>query len=179
MSETVTHNFLGIPVLGDINSGAERTPQRPLEEFAPILQAVLNEPTIISVGWCQYTPYFNDGELCTFSASAIWFRTTADPDPARPDYDNDSFDFVDYYDLEIEGSRSSLGRRPSRWNPARRDYEEGPYEGPDEARYDRCRALSDAVRSGAFDNVLLAAFGDHARVTVTRQGITVEEYSHD
>lgn len=33
--------------------------------------------------------------------------------------------------------------------------------------------------SGAFDTVLLKHFGDHAMVTVRKDGIEVEYYSHD
>jgi hypothetical protein len=34
-------------------------------------------------------------------------------------------------------------------------------------------------RKGFIDEVLLAAFGDHVEITATRDGIEVEEYSHD
>ncbi|MEU5976308.1 hypothetical protein [Streptomyces sp. NPDC047315] len=53
------------------------------------------------------------------------------------------------------------------------------YEGPDEARYQRCKELEGAIEGGQFEHVLLDAFGDHARVTVRRDGIQVESYSHD
>lgn len=53
------------------------------------------------------------------------------------------------------------------------------YKGLDQARLERCLALDKAIESGAFDDVLIEAFGDHAEVTVKKDGISVEFYSHD
>ncbi|RCH70525.1 hypothetical protein DT019_03275 [Streptomyces sp. SDr-06] len=159
-------NFLGIPVEGDYTAGSTRTEQKPIEELQPILQAVLDDPTIIEFGWRQYTPYFNDGDPCEFSVYGTWVRTAEDADTD------------DEYELEVDSHRS-LGKRPYRKDPETGEYGFLPYEGPDEARYDRCRALSGAVEGGHFETVLLDAFGDHATITVRRDGIHVDFYEHD
>lgn len=161
----MTTNFLGIPVQGDITRGSDRVEQRPIEELQPILQAVLDDPTIVEFGWRQYTPYFNDGEPCTFSAHGTWVRTDADED-------------ADEDELEMWGHRT-LGKVSGARNPDTGKWEDQPYEGPDEARYDRCKALEKAVEGGHFEHVLLDAFGDHANITVRRDGIQVEFYDHD
>ncbi|MBC2903190.1 hypothetical protein [Streptomyces cupreus] len=168
MTDT-TRNFLGIPVQGDITPGATRVEQKPIEELQPILQAVLDDPTIVEFGWRQYTPYFNDGDPCEFSAHGLWVRTTADED-------------AEEYELEMWGHRT-LGKVTTEWaddpETKRRVVVSETYEGPDGARYRRCKALGDAIDCGAFELVLLEAFGDHAEVTVRRDGIEVEFYSHD
>ncbi|MFI7096391.1 hypothetical protein [Streptomyces lydicus] len=164
---TSSRNFLGIPVRGDITAGATRVDQKPIEELRPIMQAVLDDPTIIEFGWRQYTPYFNDGDPCEFSVYGLWVRTEADQG-----------DDVDEYDLEVVGHRT-LGRVPGTWNEETRTYERGTYEGPDEARYVRVHALGGAIQGGAFEDVLLDAFGDHASITVRRTGIQVDFYEHD
>ncbi|MGK5533348.1 hypothetical protein [Streptomyces sp. URMC 129] len=168
----MTTNFLGIPVHGDITIGQDRKKQRPIEELQPILQAVLDDPSVVEFGWRQYTPYFNDGDPCVFSAYGVWVRTDADTD------------VDDRYELWLDGTHRSLGNVPYiratapetaagwRWVP-------GDYVGPDKARYDRCRALGAAIEGGEFYDVLLQAFGDHASVTVRRDGIEVESYDHD
>lgn len=173
----MTMSFLGIPVEGDITKGDKRTPQRPLEDLAPIMQAVLDDDGIAAFGWHQYTPYFNDGDPCVFSASGVWAARVEDIDPDAPDtFDSDELD-VDY------GGR--LGSyEGGEWvkdqdNPPFNKRVGAHYVGPDRARFDRCKALSDAIESGAFDDVLLEAFGDHAEITVKRGGITVDSYSHD
>ncbi|WP_331445820.1 hypothetical protein [Streptomyces xanthochromogenes] len=159
-------NFLGIPVEGDYTAGSTRTEQKPIEEFQPILQAVLDDPSVIEFGWRQYTPYFNDGEPCEFSGYGTWVRTAKD---AEVD---------DEYDLEVD-SHVSLGKRPYRQDPETGKYGFLPYEGPDEARHDRCKALASAIEGGHFETVLLDAFGDHAAITVRRNGIQVDFYEHD
>lgn len=161
----MTTNFLGIPINGDITRGDTRKNQRPIEELQPILQAVLDDPTIVEFGWRQYTPYFNDGEPCTFSVHGTWVRTTVDED-------------ADEDELEMWGHRS-LGKIPGHRNETTGEWETDPYEGPDEARYLRCKALEKAIEGGEFENVLLDAFGDHAEITVRRDGIQVEFYEHD
>lgn len=160
-------NFLGIPIDGDIIKN-ERVKQRPIEEFQPLIRAVLEDETIHSFGWQQYTPYFNDGDPCEFSAHEIWVRLVTD----KVDED----EYFDTYDYSLD-SRKDLGTVPVDWSTGERVVQ--PYEGPDEARYHRLRALDRAITSGAFDEVLLTSFGDHAEITFTREKILVEEYSHD
>lgn len=170
MTTTTKRNFLGIPVDGNITHGATRRAQRPIEELQPLLQAVVDDPTIVEFGWRQYTPYFNDGEPCTFSVYGMWVRVEGVEVVE---------DEEDPWDLELDNSEHALGRRPYRWNADTRQYDRFSYEGPDEERYERVHALDAAIQGGEFENVLLEAFGDHAAVTVRRDGIEVEFYEHD
>lgn len=185
-----TTSFLGIPVDGDIVRAGRKVQQRPLAELAPLMQALLDDDGIARFGWHQYTPYFNDGEPCIFSASGIW---VARPEDLRASQDgeddgeceDDEEAEIDTDDLNVAYG-SHLGTYhggewvPDPEDPAnRRVRVNAVYEGPDQARYDRCMALNDAIESGAFDDVLLEAFGDHAEITVKRDGITVEFYDHD
>ncbi|RLK24105.1 hypothetical protein DER29_2002 [Micromonospora sp. M71_S20] len=156
-------SFLGIPVEGDITP-ARRVTQRPLEELRPLLRALLDDDVVTEFGWRQYSPYFNDGDTCDFSVEGFWMRTTGDGPR------------VDPKDLRVgkyAEPHPSLGG--SRWVSGRR----GPYQGRDEARHQRAYALAVALEEGYFDNVLLDAFGDHAEVTVRREGIQVRYYVHE
>ncbi|MFJ6010194.1 hypothetical protein ACIQHZ_31405 [Streptomyces halstedii] len=167
-------NFLGMPVSGDIIEGSTRVEQKPIEELAPLFQALVDDPTIVEFGWTQYTPYFNDGDTCDFSVNALWVMTTEDVEWSE------SGDF-DHYLLEVEYDHRSLGKVKKHWEgewPDRELVIDG-YEGPDEDRYNRCQDLDGALQSGAFETVLLDTFGDHAMVTVRKNGIEVEQYSHD
>lgn len=161
-TDTERASFLGIPVEGDINL-ADRTPQRPLSELEPLIRAVLDDAFVAEFGWRQYTPYFNDGDPCTFRVSDLWFRTTEDLARDEDDFDEDSF-YVGW------GKHPTLGGK---------GYGDEGYTGDHEDTWNRCRALSDAVDTNAFDDVLLSSFGDHCKVVVRRDGITVDEYSHD
>lgn len=172
MTKTRT-NFLGIPVEGDIDKGSKRTPQRPIEELEPLIRAVLDDPTMKAFGWQQYTPYFNDGDPCTFRVNGAWFLTADDPDVG---------DVEDFYTFELDYTdHPSLGKLETEWAGSwpNREVVSETYQGPDEERYRRTKALSDAIIGGAFEDVLLEAFGDHAEVKVTASGITVDSYHHD
>lgn len=160
---TTTTTFLGIPVEGDITRGDKRAEQRPIEELQPLLAAVLADEFVTEFGWTQYTPYFNDGEPCIFGVNTPWVRTTEDSDASAS------------YELDVDSSHPTLGNRV---------YREGRFYDIDRspertATYERCKAFAAAIEGGAFEDVFLEAFGDHAEVTVRRDGITVEFYSHD
>jgi hypothetical protein len=168
-------NFLGIPIEGDIDNGySRRKVQRPREEFEPFVKAVLDEPFIVAFGWRQYTPYFNDGDPCIFGATEVWARTEpTDGSAVDEDEDEDS----ERWDVDFE--HPTLGHLNYSWNNHERICD--GYEGPEggEERLRKCLALSSVVQGGEFDDVLLELFGDHAQVTVTRTGITVDTYEHD
>lgn len=166
-------NFLGIPVKGDITGSERRTEQKPLSELEPLMRAVLDDPTMKAFGWSQYTPYFNDGDPCTFRVGTPWFLTVDDPDVD---------DVEDTYSYEIDYSEHpSLGKTEDTYEGVWPDRKvvSSIYTGPDEERYKRVRALSAAINGGAFEDVLLEAFGDHAEVVVRPSGIRVDFYSHD
>jgi hypothetical protein len=169
MTATPATNFLGIPIDGDIHEGDRKVLQRPIADLEPLIRAVLADDGIVEFGWTQYTPYFNDGDPCVFSVGDPWFRSAAD-EASDSEYDDDTYELWNH---------PTLGKRDRRYNHDTCSYDYGPYEGPNEARYDRCNDVREALYSGAFDNVLLEAFGDHARVTVRKDRISVDEYSHD
>lgn len=156
-------SFLGIPVEGSIIRG-HRVPQRPVTDLQPFLRALLDDDTITEFGWRQYTPYFNDGEPCVFRVGECWVRTTTDAATV------DAADlWIGRYDTDHPG----LGQLERTADGNSR------YQGVDEARYQRAMALATALEDGAFNDVLLETFGDHASVTVRRDGITVDYYEHD
>lgn len=165
-------SFLGVPIDGEIVRGRKGADQRPLSDLEPIIRELLADEYIHSFGWDQYTPYFNDGEPCIFRVHEPWFMTVDDAasDDEREDYEYELWD------------HPTLGKREYEWvNDLHGNRIKTPkaYEGEHEASYDRCAAFKDAIGFEAFDHVLLGAFGDHAQVTVKRDGISVRFYEHD
>lgn len=41
---------------------------------AAYVEAMAPHPTVLGVRWQQYTPYFNDGDACTFSSGDVAIR---------------------------------------------------------------------------------------------------------
>jgi hypothetical protein len=161
MSKTI---FCGIPVSGDLyGTGYERP--APLTE---LLRPLLSNPDMVSFGWIQGVPAFNDGEPCEFSAHTVWVQTSNDVDPEDPD------DF-DPYSLHATDSHPTMGTRgpwDSHTNTWRRKF--GLFPELNEL----AQALRAAIESGSADYVLRGAFGDNSQVRVTRDGIVVSEYDN-
>jgi hypothetical protein len=123
-------------------------------------------PAVTAVIWTQYTPYFNDGDTCTFSVNDVYF-TNADGD--------DMDDIASYGEYEGENeavwSESSWGFK---YEKERRP--ETDFSGVD---FNSISEMSSMIQSGDMESVMLAMFDDHVRVIATRDGFDVEEYSHD
>lgn len=120
-------------------------------------------PAVECIGWTQYTPYFNDGDTCEFNVHDFGYRTFADAD-------NDQY---------IWGG-SVTGRY---WDYPTRTYVVGLTEDQIALGYteEMCadwNELDSALR-GIPDDIYEDLFGDHAQITVTREGVTVDEYEHD
>lgn len=140
---------------------AELTKQLESEAVAilrPLLEGFLKDhPSIESLKWTQYTSYFNDGDECTFGVNEMYVRIVDSAD--------DIGDYEDGY-VSIPGSSSTY------------------FDESDFAELGGTRELAsilDDLESALQSNeeACLAAFGDHVEVIVTRDGIEVEEYSHD
>lgn len=121
------------------------------EEFPKILQPLFEKSKLInSIGWTQYTPYFNDGDECTFSVHEV------NQINGESEYD-------------VIWTRKEIGDYHSRIpNP---DFNQEEYE-----IYESfCDILSEIP-----DETYRDLFGDHAEITIHRDGrIEVEECKHD
>lgn len=118
--------------------------------LAPGLQQFMTDhPEIEAIRWEQYTPYFNDGDPCEFSVGEIHYKLASGDEEAGDE--EDGFEYLSSY-----GKPEGFAEQP--W-------------------YKALEELGSAL-SGSEDE-LLAAFGDHVRVIVTKDGVDVEEYEHD
>lgn len=109
-------------------------------------------PELKKFSWRQYTPYFNDGDTCTFSvcrdAEAI-----------------DVNDVEDSYEVAKEATWDGNKSTPIP---------------PNERHPLHAAQAAVAEFLNIFDEEdLQDAFGDHAEVVVTRKGVKVESYQHD
>lgn len=166
---SVSRNFLGIPISGEISAGNPTVEQYPREQFEPLVKALLDDPFVVEFGWHQYTPYFNDGDPCVFGAGELWVRTQDDTDDEDEDY------YDRHESLTLGYKHPTLGGTVGyAWRG-----EEVKYVGNHEELWSKAKKLDSAIQGGHFDNVLLELFGDHAEIIVRRTGISVDEYSHD
>lgn len=95
-------------------------------------------PDLKSFSWSQYTPYFNDGDECVFSAHIDY-----------PDINGEEYCEEKYCKTEEAKAIAKMGDK-----------------------------VVDFLRNFG-DEDYKDVFGDHVKVTVTREGMTVEGYEHD
>lgn len=127
------------------------------------------------IRWTQYTPFFNDGDSCEFSVHDAHV------------FIEDEEDEVYSYDLE----RQFEEYQP--WSGCSAEENER-YRQSDNDRTDALIAMgitkdnaseiSEALSQFSKficgnEQLMQMAFGDHVEVTVTPDGVTVEEYNHD
>jgi hypothetical protein len=121
------------------------------EEFKKVFELY---PELTVVKWKQYTPYFNDGEECTFSVGDFCISNAADPElvTSYGEYEGDENDGTFVF--------------------------EGSWDG-DAKKYAAVWELSKFSSTDIGEEVFRSAFGNHVQVTVTNAGIDVSEYEHD
>jgi hypothetical protein len=68
------------------------------EEFAAFFR---DNPKITAVRWRQYTPYFNDGDACTFGVREFYYKIDGKPDDGG-DYEDG---FYGTWSTEIKGHK--------------------------------------------------------------------------
>ena len=135
------------------------------------LKEALTKTPVKSMRWEQYTPYFNDGDPCTFRVGEIRLSLNASS-ANESDEDDEDEDDGDYEDGHHDRSHfKGYGNPGEKWYSA-------PH--PEAASVLPLFTAMDKVP----DEIMEAAFGDHCRVTVTPGengsiNIDVEEYSHD
>lgn len=137
-------------------------------------------PKLRSFSWKQYTDYFNDGEPCHFHAHTDYPDVNGhDPDSGRGDNWSDETISV------VVGHRQRSETIQYGWQQGQiRTWQEPIYEERPNPAYDPelvaahedvCEFLR-GFETDDFEEM----FGDHVQITVTRDGVEIEEYtSHD
>lgn len=149
-SDTVTYSER----LAALKAAAEEASKMAKECLAEGLKTIFAEnPKLQAFKWTQYTPYFNDGESCEFSAHteypSLKFDGVAGEDEEDEEDDGGFFEYINYDKAGYSPELIKAG--------------------------DAVKELLGSIQ----EDDLKKAFGDHVEVTATRKGFEVDEYSHD
>jgi hypothetical protein len=110
-------------------------------------------PTLEYFAWRQYTPYFNDGETCEFSANV---------------------DDIDFKFTDEDEEREYFGLLNLKYYDGKKYVDQTALSVNDSAVKEILNFLE------LFDDDdYLGMFGDHAKVVVTKTGVETENYEHD
>lgn len=127
------------------------------KEFPQLLKPLFEQSKRIeSIGWTQYTPYFNDGEECLFSVN-----------------------IVDIDELFINGNRVWDLEDEDNWIIATIGYPSVPNPNFDSDEY-RILCQINKILNDIPEDFYKDLFGDHRQVTIYKDGrIQVDEWDHD
>lgn len=133
------------------------------ELFAPLFALGITSAT-----WLQYTPYFNDGDSCEFGVRADemdlgWPNLKGSVD--EDDEDSSAWSALYYLRKEID-------------SPKRQRLLDAGITVEFATEVDKVASAIGKVLH-ANEDMLEMAFGDHVKVTVTPNGLEVDEYEHD
>lgn len=123
------------------------------EAFTEFFEA---NPSVTALRWTQYTPYFNDGDVCEFGTGGVYMQ---------------------FNNAEEGGEEGDGFEYPSttRWNNETQKSE--PIKDKDFVK--AAKAVKEFWGAVVVDDIFETAFGDHVQVTATPKGFEVEEYEHD
>lgn len=137
--------------------------KRATAEFTKAINQIFVEyPQLETIAWTQYSPYFNDGEECTFSVHASTFSNA----PA------------DEFNLWGEFEDVEQAQEKQYWAIGDNWYDNEHIAAPEglaavHSEFDRI------LQSSEFEDILHEMFGNHVKVICTKTGIDTEEHDHD
>lgn len=114
---------------------------------------MIRYPEVEFLRWEQYTPYFMDGDACIFSVNQLRFK---------PKGSGDDGDWGDgSYETYEAGKQINTFESKKETKAFERDLD----------------LIEDTIQG--MEEILQLCFGDHVQITVTKDNIEVDEYSHD
>lgn len=125
-------------------------------------EALTDLPIIKTIMWAQYTPYFNDGDVCRFTVCDVYFVL-------------EECEEFDYEVAETKGF-SCWGRELdiSEFN---KNFQKEVALGLTYEDYTTAKAITKTIHSA--ENYLEEIFGEHVSVVVNSKGINIQDYDHD
>ncbi|TXH11329.1 MAG: hypothetical protein E6R04_01745 [Spirochaetes bacterium] len=143
------------------------------DAFEDVLKSLAGEiferdAGIKGISWVQYTPYFNDGDPCTFSIYDAQFCMSPEDVEQNETFLSPESEIELDEETFVCASISGYGL-DERSTPSQK------------ARFKPLVELLSEVDSvlATFEEAAQDFYGDGVRVFVTREGITTEEYNHD
>ncbi len=174
--------------LNDIQKQIDKLEKQANKESSKLIskgfkEVFKNHPELKSFSWTQYTPYFNDGDECVFSAHTDYISIN---DSEQEESVHDLRRFLDI----LHNPQKEINRLIKRIEECKAakysyDYLENEIEtiqnSSIEATRNKLAILENIsqILSSINDDSYKSIFGDHVKVTVTKDGWSTETYEHD
>lgn len=172
----------------DVNRQIEDLRKKSIEISKTVFHTAVSNffntyPEVAAIRWTQYTPYFNDGDTCEFSVHDLEFYSEADYEDLKNGELDDTYEFNSFSKPSDYAYR--VAAEPDNTYRDHYQAEIDKYNKLVEEKGERFDVIASGIRqfNNLFneidDDVMLSLFGDHVRVTVTKDGIDVDEHDHD
>lgn len=159
--------------------------------FKQALKVLFKEyPELSCFSWHQYTPYWNDGDECTFSASTDYLTLKID----GKNYEDKSTYQFDELLSKLKNKDKEQKRIEKELEDAKKE-KSGDNKWKIERLQDELSELNDNIEEVERNRDIIAnisslldcfnqeffkdSFGDHVTVLVTRDGIETDAYEHE
>lgn len=174
--------------LNEIQKQIEKLEKQAHKESSKLIAKGFKEifkkhPELESFSWTQYTPYFNDGDECVFSAHTDYISINGS------DHDESSYELRQFLDV-LHNPKKEIARLQKRIEECKKEKYSYSYledeiknieNGSIEETRNKLAILEDIsqILSSIDNDCYRSIFGDHVRVTVTKDGWSTESYEHD
>ena len=162
--------------LAEIKRQQEQLTEELRKDFAPMLKPLFEKSNgrITSLGWVQYTPYFNDGDSCEFQVNTdidYGIRVNGESIEDSEFFENSTYSLSKY--IKKDGAYEEwVGKYP--------EYTLNPSNMVKELAIYGVLLEFEEVLNSIDSSFFMSLFGDHVEVTVFENGtIETEEYEHD
>lgn len=123
-----------------------------IKEIVPLIQDFIKENNLEAVAWSQYSPYFNDGDPCTFSINEIYYVKSGIEEHGIP-YKAWQFEDGNYELVTLYG------------------------DSEDKDLVDLCKSITDVINLN--EDAFEYEYDDGVTVVITKDDVQVEECEHD
>jgi hypothetical protein len=174
--------------LNDIQKQIDKLEKQAEKESSKLISKGFKEifkkhPELESFSWTQYTPYFNDGDECVFSAHTDYISINGSEE-AESVYEAKQFlDVLHNPKKEIAGLKKRIEecKKEKYGYSYLEDQIKRIESGSIEETRNRLSILEDIsqILSSIDEDCYKSIFGDHVRVTVTKDGWSTETYEHE
>lgn len=174
--------------LNDIQKQIEKLEKQAHKESSKLISKGFKEifkkhPELESFSWTQYTPYFNDGDECVFNAHTDYIFIN------ESEQEESVYELRQFLDTlhNPEKEINRLKKRIEEYKQNKYSYDfledeiKNIENGSIAETRDKLAVLEDInqILSSIDNDCYKSIFGDHVRVTVTKDGWSTEAYEHD
>lgn len=155
--------------IDEIRNELKKAEQSASKDIMNILKELMQQnPLLAGIRWNQYTPSFNDGDVCEFGVNDLEYKFnlgTPSKSEDDEDYDNGEDGWFQDWDIDDDFFNKRVDILNHKQIPGLKK------------TIKDVNTVFEKLRS--MESNLQQMFGDGVQITVTSEGVETEDYDHD